>query len=175
MKIILEQIGSINGNIMEALRSKLSAFFGCPVEIRQNMKQIDVFYIPDRNQYSSSMLLSSLENAPVEGEREARAIGVTDIDLYTRGLNFVFGQASPATGTAIVSLYRLQEEFYGSAPNEFLLLQRALKEIVHELGHTFGLAHCANPGCIMHFSGCLADTDRKELLFCPECRPMLRM
>jgi archaemetzincin len=175
MKIILEQIGSINGNIMETLRSNLSAFFGCPVEIRQNTKQIDVFYVSDRNQYSSSMLLSSLENAPGEGEKEARAVGITDIDLYTRGLNFVFGQASSVAGTAIVSLCRLREEFYGSAPDEVLLLKRALKEIVHELGHTFGLAHCTNPGCIMHFSGCLADTDRKELLFCPECRPMLGM
>jgi len=50
---------------------------------------------------------------------------------------------------------------------------RAVKEAVHELGHTFGLDHCSDPRCVMHFSNMLADTDRKGREFCPSCRARL--
>ena len=46
----------------------------------------------------------------------------------------------------------------------------ALKEAVHELGHTLGLAHCPNAKCVMHFSNSLADTDRKGSVLCPVCQ-----
>ena len=31
---------------------------------------------------------------------------------------------------------------YGLKKNEALLLSRAIKEVIHELGHNFGLIHC---------------------------------
>jgi archaemetzincin len=33
--------------------------------------------------------------------------------------------------------------------------QRLVKEAVHELGHAFGLNHCENIECVMHFSNSL--------------------
>jgi archaemetzincin len=46
---------------------------------------------------------------------------------------------------------------------------RALKEAVHELGHTLGLVHCPEAGCVMHFSNTLADTDCKSHRLCAMC------
>jgi len=37
-------------------------------------------------------------------------------------------------------------------------MQRVIKEAVHELGHAFGLTHCENSKCVMHFSNSLQDT-----------------
>jgi len=54
-----------------------------------------------------------------------------------------------------------------------LLIERTLKEAVHELGHTMGLGHCRDAGCVMHFSQSLIDTDVKSSYFCSRCQPKL--
>jgi len=126
-------------------------------------------YDPQRGQYSSSQLLACLSKA----ETEERVIGIADVDLYVPRLNYVFGQADMVSGRAIVSLCRLRQEYYGLPRDAALFLERVTKEAVHELGHTFGLEHCANGRCIMHFSNSLADTDLKEASFCGSCRPKI--
>jgi len=108
-----------------------------------------------------------------EAKREEKVVGIADVDLYVPRLNFVFGEADIGAGTAIVSLCRLRQEHYGLDPDEALFLERATKEIIHELGHTFGLEHCPNNKCVMHFSNSLADTDVKKARFCDKCRPKI--
>ena len=46
---------------------------------------------------------------------------------------------------------------------------------MHELGHTFGLGHCAEPSCVMWFSNTLRETDRKGAAYCPRCEETLRL
>ena len=95
------------------------------------------------------------------------------MDIYASGLNFVFGEADPSSGVAVVSLWRLRQERHGLPEDKNLFRQRALKEAVHELGHIFGLSHCPDLRCVMHFSNSLADTDRKEPNFCSKCQGRL--
>ena len=102
-----------------------------------------------------------------------RVLGVVDVDLYAADLNFVFGEADPKEGVAVISLARLRQEFYGLAPNESLFHERILKEAVHELGHTYSLGYCPDPACVMHFSNSLKDTDIKKSSFCLKCHPRL--
>ena len=102
--------------------------------------------------------------------RAGRVLAVTDVDLYAGDLNFVFGMAQPSGQACVISLFRLhldadEERFRG----------RALKEAVHELGHTFGLGHCIDPGCVMWFSNTLRETDRKGIAYCPRCEKKLRL
>jgi archaemetzincin len=104
---------------------------------------------------------------------DERVVGIADFDLYVPRLSFVFGEADSASRTAVISLFRLRQEYYGLAPDANLFLERATKEIVHELGHTFGLEHCTNGECVMHFSNSLADTDLKHVHFCNKCRPKI--
>ncbi|MGA2670416.1 MAG: archaemetzincin family Zn-dependent metalloprotease [Dehalococcoidia bacterium] len=169
MKITLKPLGSIADEIMQKLKDSVGGIFHCPVEIKAGFGDLAQAYNPERKQYLSSKLLASLGKS----EREERVIGIADVDLYVPRLNFVFGEADMVSGTAIVSLCRLRPEYYGLAPDEALFLERATKEIVHELGHTFGLGHCPNNKCVMHFSNGLADTDLKEAHFCNRCRPKI--
>jgi len=169
VKITLKPLGNIADETMEELRDRVGGIFHCPVEIKAGFSDLSQAYNPERKQYFSSKLLAYLKKS----EREERVVGIADVDLYIPRLNFVFGEADMVSGTAVVSLCRLRQEYYGLAPDEALFLERATKEIVHELGHTFGLGHCPNNKCVMHFSNSLADTDLKAAGFCSSCRPKI--
>ncbi len=117
-------------------------------------------------QLLADVLLQEVLNA--KPENHLFAAGITPYDIYSDNLNFVFGIGLPFKG-CIVSYARLYSR------NEELFLLRFRKEITHEMGHVFGLSHCPNPYCVMHFSNSLADTDRKGEDFCPYCQEKLNV
>jgi archaemetzincin len=92
---------------------------------------------------------------------------VADAALHAPGHGRVFGEAAIGGGCAVMGLGALDA---GRGCDEKTLLQRATKEAVHELGHAAGLAHCADPVCVMYPSRHIADTDRKAERFCRRCR-----
>lgn len=116
-----------------------------------------------RKQYSAKKLLEEAMSYPM-----TRILGITEKDLYVKELNFVFGLAELKGSVAVISTARL-----GMADNKQLFLERTLKEANHELGHTFGLKHCKNAHCVMHFSNSLEDTDKKSDEFCIRCAKCL--
>ncbi|RLI00978.1 archemetzincin, partial [Candidatus Bathyarchaeota archaeon] len=126
-----------------------------------------------RRQYLSTIILNCVKDYAERNRNKStfnRILGVTDVDLYAPGLNFIFGEAELLGEAAIISLCRLRPEFYGKQPNRDLFTERAIKEAIHEIGHTLGLRHCPNPTCVMHFSLHIGMTDRKRREFCHGCR-----
>jgi archaemetzincin len=171
MKITLRPIGTVDAGVVTALKEQLALVFGCPVGIASTLSVPEYAYDADRAQYLASLLIDIMTRRGTgKGEK---LLGLTENDLYSRGLNFVFGEASPSQGAAVISLCRLRQEFSSELPDYELFLKRASKEAVHELGHIFGLDHCFNTKCVMHFSNCLADTDIKDMSFCSKCQPKL--
>lgn len=124
-----------------------------------------------RGQYHSTVILRALaRNCP----RDQRPLlGVTNVDIYVEGLNFVFGEADPRNQVAIISTHRLAWAYTGGEVPRQIYEDRIVKEAVHELGHVLGLGHCPNPRCVMFFSNSILDTDRKGKEFCPRCRSKL--
>jgi archaemetzincin len=49
-------------------------------------------------------------------------------------------------------------------------MDRFQKEVIHELGHTFGLIHCHQPTCVMRSGTYVEDIDQKEQHLCAKCR-----
>lgn len=126
-------------------------------------------YSEKRGQYDSNFILSQIHFYAAMQSRFGRVLGVVDVDIFVSELNYVFGEAYTPGRAALISLFRLKPEFYGEPADEKLFLERAVKEAIHEIGHTYGLNHCPNPTCVMYFSNSITDTDKKQSLFCNRC------
>jgi archaemetzincin len=172
MEIDLQPFGEIDNGILLQLNDRLQGVFGCPVVIRGPISIPLEAFSPDRKQYLSDIFL---ENLKPYKQAHAYVLGITDVNLYTQGLNFVFGQADVSGGVSIISLNLLRQENYGLPANTGLLIERAQKEAVHELGHNLGMGHCEDGTCVMHFSNSLIDTDVKKPYFCSRCQPKLAL
>jgi archaemetzincin len=99
--------------------------------------------------------------------------GVTMADLYPRASwNYVFGEATFRGQVGIYSFARYFGRFWGEkddAASRKRALRRACRVVVHEAGHTFGLAHCIRWQCVMNGSNSLDESDRQPLRLCPGC------
>ncbi len=124
-----------------------------------------------REQYHSSQLLLGLKNK--SDLNDDKILAIVPFDLFIPILTFVFGEAHLNGPCAIVSIYRLRPEFYGLPPAPGLVVERLVKECIHELGHTFGLRHCKNMGCVLNASTYVEEIDLKTHEFCEDCRGAL--
>jgi archaemetzincin len=176
--VFLHKIGNLNHKIIQCLKRDLDKRFldyGLSIKInKERMPLLESEYNRMRKQYDGSKILRRLFDLATD-KQYFRNLGVLDVDIFSRGLNFVFGIATPPNnkltnnfGVSIISLTRLREAFYGHDENPKIFRLRTLKEAVHELGHTLGLKHCDNH-CIMRFSNHLRETDHKPVKFCESC------
>lgn len=153
--------------LLRGLEIRLAESFGLKVEVRHPWFDPERCFDASRGQYNSTHLLAQLQGGP--GEAFDRVLGVTGVDLFIPVLTWVFGEAQLPGRAAVMSLHRLAPELYGLPADETRLAERAEKEAVHELGHTFGLIHCRQPECVMRSSTYVEEIDLKGVLLCEEC------
>ena len=171
MKILILPVGQVDMNILNTVRN------GLPESIPQVVSEIttDVLQIPEdaynqvRHQYRSSIIMAKISGY-TERSTANRVLGIANVDLYVPQLNFIFGEAQSPGKAAIISLHRLRPEFYEQPRNQELFKERAIKEAIHEIGHTLGLRHCRDPSCVMFFSNNIQMVDRKQSNLCQRCR-----
>jgi len=171
-KILLVPVGDIEREVLDVLHKELAKAFEAVVIRSSPIALPREAFNSARGQYSSSFLLNTLRSRRGLGGQE-KVLAIADVDLYASGLNFVFGEAEFGGRCAVISLTRLRQGFYALPENRDLFIERAKKEAVHELGHVFGLEHCPDRFCVMHFSNSLPDTDTKKSAFCPPCQARL--
>ena len=113
---ILVQVGAMEACVWERLRN----FFSSE---RTLALDPEFAYHPGRGQYHSTELLAMLPPG---------AVGVTGVDLYIPILEFVFGEAQLGGRRAVISTFRLRQELYGLPADPALMVERAIKETLHE-------------------------------------------
>jgi archaemetzincin len=161
-------IGEVEETLLLFLKQSLFQTFKIQTRIRNRRFNLSSVYDPVRNQYNSSgLLLELINDTPPE---TLRILGVTELDLFIPIFTFLFGEAQLNGIGALVSTHRLHNQFYGIPENKELLKSRLLKEVIHELGHTFGLIHCFALNCVMKSSTYVEDIDQKSTHFCRFCQ-----
>ena len=150
----------------------LGTVFGLQVELQPLSFNPELAFDSSRGQYNSRILLAQLLREA--GPEATRVLGVAGVDLFIPVLTYVFGEAQLNGRAAVVSTHRLDCQLYGLPPNRPLLLQRLLKEVVHELGHTYNLVHCHHHPCVMMSSTYVEGIDLKSDRFCDRCLDQLR-
>jgi archaemetzincin len=139
------------------------------VDLKLNLAKA---YSADRRQYYSTQIIA--EALKLTNNLNGKVIILVEFDLYIPVFTYVFGEAQLNGKHSIVSLCRLHEEFYTGRTDEELLFERTIKEILHELGHNFGLLHCSSWDCVMHASAEIEEVDIKGRVYCKDCRRSLQ-
>lgn len=166
LKIYIAICDEIPAEIIPNLKKYIEEIYNMKTEIINISVNLQKAYNKKRNQYHATILLNEIQKKSPKDT--FRLLALVDKDLYTEGLNFIFGQACGKF--CIVSINRFKPCLWMNKKQEMeILFSRVLKTSIHEIGHTFGLLHCDNPKCVMFFSNWIGDTDRKSHEFCPTC------
>jgi len=169
--ITLLSFGFPQQDFLEEIAKAVQSELGFSVNLREGRIDLGEYYDPSRNQYNGNTLLKLVDSLHVT--ESFKTLGIFNVDLFIPILTFIFGQAFLNGNCGIASFYRLNNERYGMPRNDLLLMERAKKEVIHELGHTLGLLHCSNPICVMRSSTYLEDVDQKKIHLCHNCRGKL--
>lgn len=146
--------------------------FGVPTRRIEKRLDLDRAYEPSRGQHNATALLQQV--LALGAESGEKVIAVVDVDLFIPVLTFVFGQAQLNGAAAVVSTHRLANEFYGMPGDGARFHERIRKEVVHELGHLFGLYHCRQFECVMRSSTYVEEIDLKRAEFCTDCTALVK-
>ena len=169
MKVQIIPVGEVPRELLQELAPRLVKAYrpliedcaiGPPLEIPPAAHDLR------RRQYSANRVL---EHVLHRTAGEQKVLAITNVDLFVPRLNFVFGLAQSPGTVALISIHRLDPVFYGRQKDRVFFLERTAKEAIHELGHTFGLGHCSDAGCVMSFSNSIPEVDAKSSDFCERC------
>lgn len=171
-EIQIVPVGAVDRGVLEFLALSLGDSFAARFSIADFIIDPADAYNASRRQYHSTEILAKL--VELESNIGSKILGVADVDLFIPILTFVFGEAQLSNRAALISSYRLRQSFYGLPEDERLFYERCEKEAAHELGHAFGLVHCRDFECVMHFSNSIEQVDLKRSDFCRACFKLLK-
>ena len=160
-------VGSTAASLLQDLRRAIPTRLRVRCEILPVTLDPTPSYHAERQQFHSSEILHRMQ--ALVRPQDWRVLAVADVDLYIPILKYVFGEAQMGGPCAIISSFRLRQEFYGLPDDATLMRERLLKEAVHELGHTLHLRHCQDYRCAMASSHSVEWIDLREHSLCDAC------
>ena len=171
--IYIQPAGNVESDKLLIISRILEDNFRKGVNILPPERMKKSYYHKARVQYDASRILSwANEWIP---DNAFRYIVILDDDIYSGQYNFIFGQAEMHGKACVISLARFADPARSLKEDEVpLFSKRLVSLLLHELGHTFGLKHCANEQCVMQFANSMAELDSQPIHYCTDCLARLR-
>jgi archaemetzincin len=171
--VALQPLGEINDTTIETVKNGIVAVYRVEVVVLTVKELPESAYYEPRRRYRADILLDYLNKET--DKRFTKVLGLTNRDISaTKGEHYdwgIFGYGTLGGRPCIVSTHRLRR---GNA-SRALFMNRLIKVVNHELGHTFGLDHCPVEGCLMQDGkGTIRTVDSESGDFCPRCRERLK-
>jgi archaemetzincin len=165
--IVLQPFKGIDSGYINYLKNNIRNYYNVRINVVAVTALPRNAFNGKRSRYTADSLLQFLKSmSPTQG---VYVLGVTakDISTYSNGIADwgIMGLGYQPGNAAVASTYRLTKKI-GSLQQVYT---RLLKVSVHELGHNFGLPHCANQTCIMVDAAGKNKLDEEEYL-CEKCR-----
>jgi archaemetzincin len=164
-------LGPVDSQLLTAIAEGAGKTYGVPHHVGAGTLNLPAAaYDAKRKQYDAGRLLSYLSGQP--RTPRTHLLAVTEADITSGDMSFLFGLANQPGSVAVMSLHRLRP--HQTEGREALLRDRATKIGAHELGHTFGFGHCRDPRCVMSYSNSAAGVDETDTSLCARCASRLR-
>lgn len=158
--------------LVENVRAYVEEKYHLPVRVIANPFTLDYAYHPIRDQYDYTRIRA--RTAPYIVGDQGKVILLTDKDTFGMNLNWSTGYSMFDGNLVIVSLHRLDPQFWTGTPDPALFQARARKIVIHELGHSYGIySHCRNWSCCMSVTDSIVDIDAIGTDYYGGCRERL--
>lgn len=173
-KIALVPLGYSDAAMLNLLKTEIAGFYRAHVTITAKTQLPAAAWYEPRKRYRADTIINVLARNKQYAAYD-KVIAITDKDISCTkgqypdwgilGLGFCPGKS------CVVSTRRLKK----SAASTQHLQERTVKVALHELGHTFGIPHCANSSkCLMRDAeGTVKSVDAEEKYLCSRCKAML--
>lgn len=169
--LVVRPFDRVADDVLVVVSDSLQAMYRIPVEVGDPLPLPEHAFMENRGQYNAMALIKHLNEFHADGC--LRTLGIVSYDIANPILTYVFGEAYMNGVAAVMSYARLRPSSRPQDISRELLLERAVKVAIHELGHTFGIPHCHRERCVMKASNSLAELDEKLNYFCDYCNIFL--
>ncbi|MDR3556749.1 MAG: hypothetical protein P4L55_18510 [Syntrophobacteraceae bacterium] len=163
----LIDMGHTPDMVMRIVAANLQTMFEVQADILVPMAIPEDALQLHRGQYDAGLVLKHLSG--LSFPHHPRILAITDVDLCSPVLTYVFGEAQMGAKSAIVSDFRLKHNADGAPAPSAVYYERIVKVALHEIAHTLSLYHCDTPGCLMQMSPRIDDLDKLSIHFCDRC------